>query len=69
MNIIRPILQFCAIQRKDCGEWAIPGGMVDPGELITDTLRREFLEEAFNSLDSKNTTGESRTYNIITIII
>src|ERR1051326_9146530 len=20
------------IQRDDCGEWAIPGGMVDPGE-------------------------------------
>lgn len=49
--ICRPILQFCAIQRHDCKEWAIPGGMVDPGEQINQTLMREFLEEAFNSLD------------------
>jgi ADP-ribose pyrophosphatase len=47
-----PILQFCAIQRRDCGQWAIPGGMVDPGEKVSETLRREFLEEAFNSLEA-----------------
>ncbi|KAB0382461.1 hypothetical protein FD755_004378 [Muntiacus reevesi] len=34
----RNILQVVAIKRKDCGEWAIPGGM------------REFGEEAMNSL-------------------
>lgn len=45
-----PILQFVAIERKDCGEWAIPGGMVDPGEVISTTLRREFCEEALNSM-------------------
>lgn len=45
----RRILQFCAIQRHDCGEWAIPGGMVDPGERIAATLRREFREEALNT--------------------
>ncbi|XP_076999009.1 ADP-ribose pyrophosphatase, mitochondrial [Tamandua tetradactyla] len=44
------ILQFVAIKRKDCGEWAIPGGMVDPGEKISATLKREFGEEALNSL-------------------
>ncbi|MCL4137255.1 UNVERIFIED_CONTAM: hypothetical protein GTU68_030782 [Idotea baltica] len=43
------ILQFVSIQRRDCGEWAIPGGMVDPGEKVTSTLQREFLEEALNS--------------------
>ncbi|XP_041937750.1 ADP-ribose pyrophosphatase, mitochondrial isoform X1 [Alosa sapidissima] len=46
-----PILQFVSIQRKDCGEWAIPGGMVDPGELVSLTLQREFSEEALNSLE------------------
>ncbi|XP_072298647.1 ADP-ribose pyrophosphatase, mitochondrial [Eucyclogobius newberryi] len=46
----RPILQFVSIKRKDCGEWAIPGGMVDPGEQISLTLQREFSEEALNSL-------------------
>ncbi|XP_053550603.1 ADP-ribose pyrophosphatase, mitochondrial isoform X2 [Bombina bombina] len=53
----KPILQFIAIQRKDCGQWAIPGGMVDPGELITATLRREFCEEALNSLEK---SGEEK---------
>lgn len=48
----RPILQFCAIQRKDCGQWALPGGMVDPGEKVSETLKREFMEEAFNSLET-----------------
>lgn len=47
-------MQFCAIQRKDCNEWAIPGGMVDPGENINETLKREFLEEAFNSLEANS---------------
>ncbi|KAJ8402572.1 hypothetical protein AAFF_G00366550 [Aldrovandia affinis] len=45
-----PVLQFVAIKRKDCGEWAVPGGMVDPGELVSLTLQREFSEEALNSL-------------------
>lgn len=29
--------------------WAIPGGMVDPGEKVGQTLLREFTEEALNS--------------------
>lgn len=47
----KPVLQFVAIKRRDCNEWAIPGGMVDPGEKVTSTLKREFLEEALNSLE------------------
>lgn len=46
-----PILQFVAIQRRDSGEWAIPGGMVDPGEVVSSTFKREFLEEALSILD------------------
>ncbi|KAL6736226.1 hypothetical protein Aduo_006604 [Ancylostoma duodenale] len=38
-------LQFVAIKRGDTGEWAIPGGMVDAGEQVSDTLKREFSEE------------------------
>ncbi|XP_060758001.1 ADP-ribose pyrophosphatase, mitochondrial isoform X2 [Neoarius graeffei] len=48
----RPVLQFVSIKRKDCGEWAIPGGMVDPGELVSQTLQREFAEEALNFLQA-----------------
>lgn len=47
----KPILQFVSIYRKKDHEWAIPGGMVDPGEHISQTLKREFAEEA---LDSNN---------------
>ena len=42
----RTKLQMVAIERKDTGEWAIPGGMVDPGESVSATVRREFEEEA-----------------------
>ncbi|KAJ1346136.1 putative nudix hydrolase 6 [Parelaphostrongylus tenuis] len=38
-------LQFVAIKRSDTGEWAIPGGMVDAGEEVSQTLKREFSEE------------------------
>lgn len=43
------VLQMLAIQRRDSGEWAIPGGMIDPGEPVSNTLKREFIEEALNS--------------------
>ena len=41
-------LQVVAIVRRDTGALALPGGMVDAGERITQTLRREFMEEALN---------------------
>ncbi|XP_053452081.1 ADP-ribose pyrophosphatase, mitochondrial-like [Nycticebus coucang] len=47
------ILQFVAIKRNVCGEWAIPGMMVDPGE-ISATLKREFSEEALNCLQKSS---------------
>lgn len=50
----KPILQFVAIQRRDTNEWAIPGGMVDPGEKVSVTLRREFMEEALNALEKSD---------------
>jgi len=39
-------LEVVLIQRKDTGEWAIPGGMVDDGDSVSRTLRKEFEEEA-----------------------
>ncbi|KAL7677493.1 hypothetical protein ACOME3_003731 [Neoechinorhynchus agilis] len=39
-------LEFIAIKRKDSGEWAIPGGMVDSGEKVSTAVTRELAEEA-----------------------
>lgn len=47
----KAILQFVCIIRKDTGEYAIPGGMVDKKERVTDTLQREFREETLNFPD------------------
>ena len=41
-------LQVVVIERRDTGDWALPGGMVDPGEHVSVTVRREFTEEAGN---------------------
>ncbi len=38
-------IEMLAIQRKDNSQWAIPGGMVEKGENIFETLRRELKEE------------------------
>jgi 8-oxo-dGTP pyrophosphatase MutT (NUDIX family) len=37
--------QILLIRRTDNGNWAVPGGGMDPGESITDTAVRETLEE------------------------
>jgi ADP-ribose pyrophosphatase YjhB (NUDIX family) len=47
----RPILQFVCIRRKDTNELAIPGGMVEKKEKVTDTLQREFQEETLKFPD------------------
>ncbi|CAF3328825.1 unnamed protein product [Rotaria socialis] len=43
---LKPVLEFVSIKRHDTKQWAIPGGMVDPGENVSETVRREFQEEA-----------------------
>lgn len=45
------VLEFIAIQRRDNQQWAIPGGMVEPGEHVSETLRKEFTEEALAKLN------------------
>ena len=37
--------QVLVIERNDSGQMALPGGMVDDGESITQTVARELLEE------------------------
>eukprot|EP00049_Salpingoeca_infusionum_P018205 m.356183 g.356183 ORF g.356183 m.356183 type:complete len:307 (+) comp17467_c0_seq1:756-1676(+) len=47
-----PIIEVVLIKRRDNGEWAIPGGMVDAGDSVSATLKKEFGEEAMNSLEA-----------------
>lgn len=54
----KPILQFVCIRRRDTGEFAIPGGMVDRQERVTETLQREFIEEALNFPEADEKTRE-----------
>lgn len=44
-------LEILVIQRKDNGQWAIPGGMQDTGELISATCKRELGEETNANID------------------
>lgn len=53
-----PILQFVAIRRKDNGLWALPGGMVDPGEVASATVKREFGEEALDAMSLSEAEAE-----------
>jgi ADP-ribose pyrophosphatase len=45
-------LQMVAIQRDDTFQWAMPGGMVEPGDTVSLTLKKEFKEEARNVKDT-----------------
>ena len=42
---ILPDGQIVLVRRRDNGKWALPGGMVDWGETVPTTARRELAEE------------------------
>ena len=49
-------IQLLVIQRKDSGQKALPGGMVDEGEDIAGTVARELSEETGAQLDFTKVT-------------
>ena len=53
-NIVRDkdgekLIEVVLIKRRDTGAWAIPGGMVEAGDSVSLTLKKEFGEEAMDS--------------------
>ena len=38
--------EVCLIRRKNSGRWAIPKGLIDPGDTVGQTALNEALEEA-----------------------
>ena len=44
-------------RREDHALWALPGGKIDPGESITDCLRREMKEETGLSVSPERLLG------------
>jgi len=56
-------LQVVAIMRRDTGVVALPGGMVDAGEAVSATVRREFEEEAVNLPDEASRAEATQLLN------
>jgi ADP-ribose pyrophosphatase len=52
-------IHIICIKRKDTGEWALPGGMVEPGDTFSSTLVKEFMEEATNSGEKSDELNET----------
>lgn len=57
-----PNRRVLLIQRRDIGQWAIPGGMVDPGETAPAALVRELREETNVDLAHHTPVILTRTY-------
>lgn len=57
----RPVLEFVGIRRLDTGDWAIPGGMVETGDTVSATLRKEFCEEALNMNEKSEEEARAMT--------
>ena len=56
--LLFPHLQMISVQRRDTKDWAIPGGMVEAGQTVSETLRNEINQEACNNMDPDKASAE-----------
>ncbi len=54
-------------RRTDNGQWCLPGGMIDPGESVTEGCEREFFEETGLNVRVIRLTGVYSNPNRLTI--
>lgn len=54
-------------ERSDNGFWCLPGGMVDPGESVSETCAREMLEETGLSVRARRLVGVYSNPDSLTI--
>lgn len=45
------------LRRADNGLWAVPGGLLEPGEFVLDTMRREVREETGLDVEARGLFG------------
>ena len=54
-------------RRADNGQWCLPGGMIDPGETVTEGCEREFWEETSLRVHVVRLTGVYSNPNRLTV--
>jgi 8-oxo-dGTP pyrophosphatase MutT (NUDIX family) len=54
-------------RRKDNGQWCLPGGMVDPGESVSEACEREVWEETGLQIRVVRLTGVYSNPNRLTV--
>ena len=68
--VVRDDGKVLAIKRRDSHEWQIPGGIVEPGESLQATARREVQEETGYEVTPVHITGvyQHLRRNIVAIV-
>eukprot|EP00116_Pleurobrachia_bachei_P003410 sb/3463672/ len=56
----KPVMEFVGVYRPSTNEWAIPGGRLKPYEKMFDVLKREFSEEALETMEDASDVEQKR---------
>ena len=62
--VVDDVDRVLVIERRDNGEWQIPGGILELGESIHDGVRREVEEETGLRVEQERLTGVYKNMNL-----